>query len=74
MTIGDIKRLGKLPTDMKDKSYKQYDVKDKVVDGINKEADYSHGLMKKEITKQEFGISDKRIIIPSFGTTSKLFS
>ena len=37
----------------------------------------AHDIFMKQgdaLTKQEFGISDKRIIIPSFHTTGKLFA
>lgn len=74
MVIGDIKRMADLPEEMEDKSYRAYDIKDKVMKGMNKEAHYALDLMEKDRSRQEFGITDQRIIIPSFGTTSKLFA
>ena len=74
MQIGEIKRMADLPEEMEDKSYRAYDIKNKVMNGMNKEANYALDVMEKDRTKQEFGITDQRIIIPSFGTTSKLFA
>ena len=38
------------------------------------EAHLAFASMSKEKTREELGISDKKIIIPSFETTSKLFA
>ena len=38
------------------------------------EAHATFTAMKKDMTREEVGISDKKIIIPSFQTTSKLFA
>ena len=66
--------MAHLPEEMDDKSYRAYDIKDKIMKGVNKEAHYALEIMEKDRTKAEFGITDQRIIIPSFGTTSKLFA
>ena len=38
------------------------------------EAHATFNSMKKDMTREEVGISDKKIISPSFETTSKLFA
>lgn len=45
----------------------------KFVSGMNASAYTIHKQNEHEMTNEELGISDKRIIIPSFTTTSKLF-
>ena len=45
----------------------------KLIEGMNDDAYNVHKLHQKEMTNEEIGVSDKRIIIPSFTTTSKLF-
>ena len=49
-------------------------LKGSLMDGMTFDAYTAAEAMKTDMTKEEFGISDKKIIIPSFGTTSKLFS
>ena len=51
MQIGDIKRMAALPEEMEDKSYRAYDLKNKVLDGMNKEAQYALDVMDKDRTK-----------------------
>jgi len=46
----------------------------KLVAGMSTEAYAAHQMQKYDMTKEELGVSDKRIIIPSFWTTSKLFA
>ena len=74
MAIRDIKRMAEMPKEMEDNSYKQYDIKNKALNGINSEAHYAIEIMSKQNTKAEFGITGQKIIIPSFGTTSKVFA
>jgi len=45
-----------------------------VVGGMSQFAHNLHEENKFKLTKEELGIGNKKIIIPSFGTTSKLFS
>lgn len=45
----------------------------KMIGGMNDDAYNVHKVHQNEMTNEELGISDKRIIIPSFSTTSKLF-
>ena len=48
MQIGDIKRMAALPDEMEDQSYRAYDLKNKVLQGVNKEAQYALDVMEKE--------------------------
>ena len=47
MAIRDIKRMAELPTEMEDNSYKQYDIKNKALNGLNSEAHYAIEIMSK---------------------------
>ena len=71
MRIGDIKKMSAL-TDKQ--ARKGYDLQGRLLDGLNQEAYSAYEDFKMTRSKEEFGITDKKIIIPSFGTTSKLFS
>lgn len=46
----------------------------KLVQGMSPTAHLTYKSMEHQMTKQELGISNKRIVIPSFETTSKLFA
>ena len=78
MTITDIKRMhlveeqeGNRPS----KRVKTYvDLKHRLFDGLDTNAHQVYNDQKFVVTKEELGISSKKIIVPSFGTTSKLFS
>lgn len=45
-----------------------------IVDGMTSSAFNTSFAQQNDMTKHELGVSDKKIIIPSFGTTSKLFT
>lgn len=45
----------------------------KMIGGMNDDAYNVYKVHQNEMTNEELGVSDKRIIIPSFSTTSKLF-
>lgn len=45
-----------------------------LVNGMSPAAARTFKAMENELTKEELGVSDKKIIIPSFHTTSKLFA
>lgn len=45
-----------------------------LVSGMTAEAHMTFASASKDMTREELGISDKKIIIPSFETTSKLFA
>ena len=45
-----------------------------LVNGMSPAAARTFKAMENEQTKEELGVSDKKIIIPSFHTTSKLFA
>ena len=49
------------------------DLKNKLFEGLNQDAHKVKTDQQNIMTRQEFGLSDKQIIVPSFGTTSQLF-
>ena len=81
MTIKDIKRMHLVDehegenSESKGRPPKTYvDLKHRLFEGLDTNAHHVHEHQKFVVTKEELGISDKKIIVPSFGTTSKLFS
>ena len=44
------------------------------IDGMTEQAHFHHEQMKYDPMLEESGISSKKFLIPSFGTTSRLFS
>ena len=76
MKIAEIVKLGELPDKEEGAkaSYKSYNTTNKLIHGMNQEAFFAENVQKFDQTREEIGISDKKIIIPSFGTTGQLFS
>lgn len=75
LSLKDIKKLGAIPDDPNEQAGKTFaNLEGTLMEGMTYDAYAAAEAMKTDMTKEEFGISDKKIIIPSFGTTSKLFS
>ena len=73
MNIVDVENIADIAQSPTDAAFKAAR-KNSLVNGMSPDA---HLVFKKtctDMTKVEMGVSDKKIIIPSFNTTSKLFA
>ena len=81
MKIKDIKNITLFNDQNKDAAKKRKQTpqneispEKKLVAGMSRDAYSIHQEQRHDMTREELGVSDKRIIIPSFWTTSKLFA
>ena len=73
MNIIDIENVGDINESNLGKNEKRLQLKN-LVDGMSPDAHMVFKGTSNEMTREEIGVSDKKIIIPSFKTTSKLFA